>query len=87
MAFRRFGIGSEDPITSKSSEKLGYSVTAEASEVPPNYDSKDPEHGAAVTESGMHENMHRKLKPRHVQLIGIGGTIGKIRALHGQCVN
>lgn len=28
--------------------------------------------------SGVHDGTHRKLKSRHVQLIGIGGTIGTV---------
>jgi amino acid transporter len=31
---------------------------------------------ASYNISGIHDDTHRKLKPRHIQLIGIGGTIG-----------
>jgi amino acid transporter len=31
---------------------------------------------SAVSIKTAHDSTHRKLKPRHIQLIGIGGTIG-----------
>lgn len=33
-----------------------------------------PEYGDSIQVG--HDSTHRKLKPRHIQLIGIGGTIG-----------
>lgn len=30
----------------------------------------------SVSVKAVHDSTHRKLKPRHIQLIGIGGTIG-----------
>ncbi|KAM0708122.1 hypothetical protein Q7P35_004772 [Cladosporium inversicolor] len=43
----------------------------------PTYDHDAERHGSeAVNLSGVHDNTHRKLKARHIQLIGIGGTIG-----------
>lgn len=45
---------------------------------PPEYGANDPHperrHSASV--SGLADTTHRGLKPRHIQLIGIGGTIG-----------
>lgn len=32
--------------------------------------------GSAASVKATHDSTHRKLKPRHIQLIGIGGTIG-----------
>jgi len=44
---------------------------------PPSYDSQDAiERRGSVNISGERDGTHRKLKPRHIQLIGIGGTIG-----------
>ena len=45
----------------------------------PTYDNGDAERRGSVASyniSGVHDDTHRKLKPRHIQLIGIGGTIG-----------
>ncbi|KAF2272613.1 putative general amino acid permease [Westerdykella ornata] len=41
----------------------------------PTYDS-DVEGSPSVQSVSVHDHTHRKLKPRHIQLIGIGGTIG-----------
>ncbi|KAI7278743.1 amino acid permease [Hortaea werneckii] len=45
---------------------------------PPPYDAgqEDEEQRGSVNISGVQDKTHRKLKPRHIQLIGIGGTIG-----------
>jgi amino acid transporter len=54
-------------------EKKEFGVSAQAADVPPTYDGSDIER----TPSGVvHDQTHRKLKARHLQLIGIGGTIG-----------
>ncbi|KAI7652787.1 amino acid permease, partial [Hortaea werneckii] len=44
----------------------------------PPYDAgqEDEERRGSVNISGVQDTTHRKLKPRHIQLIGIGGTIG-----------
>ncbi|KAF2167193.1 hypothetical protein M409DRAFT_66226 [Zasmidium cellare ATCC 36951] len=45
----------------------------------PAYDNEVAERRGSVASyniSGIHDETHRKLKPRHIQLIGIGGTIG-----------
>lgn len=39
-------------------------------------DSSSANGAASVGSGSMYDHTHRKLKPRHVQLIGIGGTIG-----------
>ncbi|RMY51243.1 hypothetical protein D0863_14645 [Hortaea werneckii] len=46
--------------------------------IPPPYDAcqEDEERRDSVNISGVQDTTHRKLKPRHIQLIGIGGTIG-----------
>ena len=43
----------------------------------PNYDHRDAErHGSeAVNLSGVHDQTHRKLKARHIQLIGCVGIV------------
>jgi amino acid permease len=56
-------------------------VVYDESSTPPNYEKKDdPEHILQAVESATvqhgSDNTHRQLKPRHIQLIGIGGTIG-----------
>lgn len=33
---------------------------------------------ASLSGSSQHDSTHRKLKSRHIQLIGIGGTIGTV---------
>ncbi|KAK3070741.1 general amino acid permease agp2 [Teratosphaeriaceae sp. CCFEE 6253] len=43
---------------------------------PPSYDYSETERRGSVNISGEADGTHRKLKPRHIQLIGIGGTIG-----------
>jgi amino acid permease len=45
-------------------------------ESPPSYEGSDYERRASVNLSGVQDRTHRKLKARHIQLIGIGGTIG-----------
>lgn len=42
----------------------------------PTYDAERRGSVASYNVSGIHDDTHRKLKPRHIQLIGIGGTIG-----------
>lgn len=61
-------------------DSKAYGVESEAVEVDlPRYPAEDVERRASVASyniSGIHDDTHRKLKPRHIQLIGIGGTIG-----------
>ncbi|KAF2210558.1 hypothetical protein CERZMDRAFT_69221 [Cercospora zeae-maydis SCOH1-5] len=70
--FKRSDTGGVEKSDSKDS------VTG-VTEVPPKYDNSDVERRVSVASyniSGVHDDTHRKLKPRHIQLIGIGGTIG-----------
>lgn len=57
------GIGKE---TAASPEKSGYA-----------YDAETEGRRGSISPSikAVHDSTHRKLKPRHIQLIGIGGTI------------
>ncbi|KAK5709623.1 general amino acid permease agp2 [Elasticomyces elasticus] len=48
----------------------------EAVAPPPAYEGFEAERRGSVNLSGEVDGTHRKLKPRHIQLIGIGGTIG-----------
>lgn len=76
-------------MTSKASgwaSKLPFqrSTTKESSDSPPSFaagETKDvpaysPGRRESVNVSGLHDTVHRGLKARHIQLIGIGGTIG-----------
>ena len=45
------------------------------SEKAPGYDA-DPRRASIVGSVKHYDSTHRNLKPRHIQLIGIGGTIG-----------
>ncbi|EME88492.1 uncharacterized protein MYCFIDRAFT_54490 [Pseudocercospora fijiensis CIRAD86] len=59
-------------------ETKDYGVTGDTTELPA-YNNQDVERRASVASynvSGVHDDTHRRLKPRHIQLIGIGGTIG-----------
>lgn len=38
----------------------------------------DVENGAVIEASAVQDHTVRKLKPRHIQLIGIAGTIGSL---------
>jgi yeast amino acid transporter len=40
------------------------------------YDVEGRRASIAASVKTVHDSTHRKLKPRHIQLIGIGGTIG-----------
>lgn len=57
-----------------------YGVSGNVSEKElPAYDQGEIERRGSTASyniSGVHDDTHRKLKPRHIQLIGIGGTIG-----------
>lgn len=44
--------------------------------VPSYGDVEEQEHRYSMSVGGVRDLTHRKLKPRHIQLIGIGGTIG-----------
>lgn len=74
--FTRTQTGDVQPIESKK-----HSISHEKELQLPAYSSgeSDIERRASVAShniSGVHDDTHRKLKPRHIQLIGIGGTIG-----------
>lgn len=58
-----------EPDTSYEPKKQGYHVDEENN----NY---DPRPGSVGSVRAVSDNTHRKLKSRHIQLIGIGGTIG-----------
>ena len=51
-------------------------VDSQDSPPPPPMYNEDAERHGSVAITGIRDNTHRKLKPRHIQLIGIGGTIG-----------
>lgn len=60
----------------RSESKDDYGVTREKELDLPAYSQGDVERRASVASyniSGVHDDTHRKLKPRHIQLIGIGG--------------
>ena len=61
--------GSKTPL---DETPLAYGVPNEEKEIQPRYSVGDGGNG----ESPVYDSTHRKLKPRHIQLIGIGGTIG-----------
>jgi len=42
----------------------------------PTYDGEGRRASVTPSMKGVYDSTHRKLKPRHIQLIGIGGTIG-----------
>lgn len=75
------GVGVETEKSHSPSKKQDYGITTE---IPPKYDGSDVERRMSTSAasiashniSGIHDNTHRQLKPRHIQLIGIGGTIG-----------
>lgn len=75
------GVGVENEKSHSPSKKQDYGITTE---IPPKYDGSDVERRMSTSAasiashniSGIHDNTHRQLKPRHIQLIGIGGTIG-----------
>ena len=51
-------------------DRKTHGVTADAEK---NYEARSDSVGSVQV---VHDNTHRKLKSRHIQLIGIGGTIG-----------
>lgn len=60
----------------QKSEIKDYGVAHEKELELPAYRQGDLERRASVASyniSGVHDDTHRKLKPRHIQLIGIGG--------------
>lgn len=69
MPFKDFGIFQRTSSNSSSDEKQ-----------PPNYSREEEleRRGsvASASVSGLKDTTHRGLKARHIQLIGIGGTIG-----------
>jgi len=60
--------------------KTPYDDTAHSSDKEKDYglnDAGDAERRASIISVKAHyDSTHRKLRPRHIQLIGIGGTIG-----------
>lgn len=68
-----FVAGQDGSAASK--EKSG-GIYGHTSEIPPQYDGSDVERDSSVNVRGITDQTHRTLKPRHLQLIGIGGTIG-----------
>lgn len=75
MASKFFDLGGDSPFDRTATKGSDQSPTS-----PPEYDAGDSHPGrrqsAAVCISGLQDTTHRGLKPRHIQLIGIGGTIG-----------
>ena len=63
------GIHSTPPIYASDQEKS-------AGDKDINIASRNDEFRASFSEGSKRDNTHRKLKARHIQLIGIGGTIG-----------
>jgi amino acid transporter len=55
------------------SEKKEFGVSTQPTDTPPIYDGSEVERAPSGI---VHDQTHRKLKARHLQLIGIGGTIG-----------
>jgi len=51
-------------MVTEDKEKIGYSYDIEG------------RRASTTSVKAVHDSTHRKLKPRHIQLIGIGGTIG-----------
>lgn len=69
--FKRTDTGAVEKSASKD-----YGITG-TTEIPPKYDNGEVERRASVASyniSGVHDDTHRKLKPRHI--LGLGGTIG-----------
>jgi amino acid transporter len=64
----------------KKADSKAYGVHSSTEEMDlPAYSNNEEGRRASVASyniSGIHDDTHRKLKPRHIQLIGIGGTIG-----------
>jgi amino acid permease len=60
-----------------TSEVIDYGVSPEKTEIP-KYDHGEVERRVSVAShniSGIRDETHRMLKPRHIQLIGIGGEL------------
>ncbi|KAK5169525.1 general amino acid permease agp2 [Saxophila tyrrhenica] len=70
MASKLFG-GGKSPFTQTTTND------SDSSPSPPGYDNDTERRNSAVaTVTGLKDTTHRGLKARHIQLIGIGGTIG-----------
>ncbi|RMZ08859.1 hypothetical protein D0860_04495 [Hortaea werneckii] len=71
-----FVPGSDKTAPEIEPKKIHQGQSVEIS--PPPYDTRqeDEERRGSVNISGVQDKTHRNLKPRHIQLIGIGGTIG-----------
>lgn len=65
-------------VNYSSSEKYrGEKGTTEGAEKPTyEYDVEGTPASDSPSLKSVHDHTHRQLKPRHIQLIGIGGTIG-----------
>ena len=80
MASTGFDIGNEkivvDRHPSKSEEKIRSSKDGEAQYAPPNDEETAIRYSSVDSNAPKLDLTRRQLKPRHIQLIGIGGTIG-----------
>jgi len=60
--------------------KPTYDDTAHSSDKEKDYNSNDngdvERRASIISVKAHYDSTHRKLRPRHIQLIGIGGTIG-----------
>ena len=69
------GSGQRTPPPKISNEDIKQSEADKMEEKPAYADEADRRKSTASVEIS-YDSTHRKLKPRHIQLIGIGGTIG-----------
>jgi hypothetical protein len=60
-------------MTDHYEKKKDFGVSTQVTDTPPTYDGSDIER---VQSGTVRDQTHRSLKARHLQLIGIGGTIG-----------
>lgn len=68
-----FDFGGKSPF-SRTSDRASDASPPSPPEYGEYHDTQDRR--ASVNISGLRDTTHRGLKPRHIQLIGIGGTIG-----------
>lgn len=67
---------SENPLTFRGKDEKGIQDLGGTDAIPAYVDVDEQERRDSVSVGGVKDLTHRKLKPRHIQLIGIGGTIG-----------
>ena len=78
MALKALGLSNKLPFQHSSASDSSSSPKPGESNVPPAYDADAERRASAASASvsGLRDTTHRGLKARHIQLIGIGGTIG-----------